>query len=160
MNEFIYELINELTLPERLYDHAIDSDDVWYGISKNFRVRIEVNTQQKLFNAEIFTRACGSVILEAQDFRAAWKSTKELVVSEATMNKKYWLRFLPCLQGQPLALADVLTAILRNPEDYPLTWSSFELTLRMRTSMSRAFKTAVLCAHWICSFHTIKCTLV
>ena len=78
----------------------------------------------------------------AQD---SWTSTKEFTASEATMNIKYWPCFLPrpfsttafssaLFAGRSLALADMLTTILQDLEDYPLAWSSFELTSRMRTN--------------------------
>ena len=78
----------------------------------------------------------------AQD---SWMSTKELAASEATMNIKYWPCFLPrplsatafssaLFAWRSLVLADMLTTIFQDPEDYPLAWSSFELTSRMRTN--------------------------
>ena len=94
----------------------------------------------------------------------AWKSTKELAASEATMNIKYWLRFLPrpfftiastvLFAGRSLVLADMLSTILQGLEDHSSAWSSFELTLQMNTScepsQEQNFQNGCLRVHIAC----------
>ena len=93
----------------------------------------------------------------AQDF-----STGIEEYERACMNIKYWPCFLPrplsttvfssaLFAGQSLVLADMLTRILQDLEDYSSAWSSFELTLQMRTnsepSQERSFQNFCLQVH-------------
>ena len=83
---------------------------------------------RNFFNAEIsYKRARGSVILEAR-LLAAWKSTKELATSEATVNIKYRPRFMhlstkvfsTALFARSIAcVGRHIDKIPRDPEDHP-----------------------------------------
>ena len=81
---------------------------------------------------------------------------------------KYWPHFLrrplsmiafstALVAGQLLELADMMTTILQDTEDNRSVWSSFELTLWMRTSSEPS--QGCLCVHMLVLFLYRKVTL-
>ena len=118
---------------------------------------------QILLTPKFLAHAHGSVILEAQDFERHGRVLKSLLhpyeVLTALLSKNFvnynLLHHLICKGDHQLVLADMLTdmltMIVQDLEDHPSASSSFELTLRMRTSselsQEHSIQNGCLCVH-------------